>query len=1676
MKKNKISKNFDGFSGKIISYLLMKNTISKLDNLKSNERNVIEFLASMWTSFWRRSLAMPFIVFVMLLTAYTANAQNIQGVVPVQYPRSGSGVDGDAFAHTPDFTNSLYINTGDLFDNLHPTIAGHGLINPLTGEVFYKPSLTGAQSIPVTYQLKDPYQNDPTTFTSSNKINDNPGTYTWGAGSSPPKNEIQNCGAHFSYGDPGKTGGRTIDGINFVTPGGVAGSSTDLWCLFAGDRQVTNGSSYIDFEFLQAPLTITGAVYGSPDPLSNVAPIIGGSGGFITGAPASTGGRTLGDILVTIEFTQGGGDATVVIQTWSLVGGVYQYVVVPNTTFPDQIFITNNDSFTPVPFDVFGVNPGIYEPNQFAEGAINLTQVFLASQNNNPCFVLSTVFIRTRTSGSSGQSELKDFPSAPIQLNLDLTPNANAGADKVLTCTTTSLALSGSSTTAGATYSWVASNGGNIVSGANTATPTVNAAGTYTLSVSIPSNPLCIGTDVTLVTLNNTLPNAAAGPDKVLTCATTSIALSGSSTTTGATFSWAASNGGNIVSGGTTATPTVNAAGTYTLTVTDPANGCIATDVALVTLNNTAPNANAGADKVLTCTITSIALSGSSTTAGATFSWAASNGGNIVSGATTATPTVNAAGTYTLTVTNPANGCTATDVALVTLNASLPNVNAGADKVLTCTITSIALSGSSSTADATFSWIASNGGFIVSGANSTTPTVNAAGTYTLTVTNPANGCTATDVALVTLNNTAPNANAGADKVLTCTITSIALSGSSSTADATFSWIASNGGNIVSGATTATPTVNAAGTYTLTVTNPANGCTATDVALVTLNNTAPNANAGADKVLTCTITSIALSGSSTTAGATFSWAASNGGNIVSGATTATPTVNAAGTYTLTVTNPANGCTATDVALVTLNNTAPNANAGADKVLTCTISSIALSGSSTTVGATFSWVASNGGNIVSGATTATPTVNAAGTYTLTVTNPANGCTATDVAVITLDANTPNANAGADKVLTCTVTSIVLSGSSTTAGATFSWIASNGGFIVSGATTATPTVNAAGTYTLTVTNPANGCTATDVALVTLNNTAPNANAGADKVLTCTITSIALSGSSSTADATFLWIASNGGNIVSGATTATPTVNAAGTYTLTVTNPANGCTATDVALVTLNNTAPNANAGADKVLTCTISSIALSGSSTTAGATFFWVASNGGNIVSGATTATPTVNAAGTYTLTVTNPANGCTATDVALVTLNSTAPNANAGVDTQILCSSTTAILSGSSTTTGATFAWVASNGGNIVSGANTATPTVNAAGTYTLTVTNPANGCTATDIALVTVQICAKALCAYTQGYYGNLGGMSCAPDGGIFSKYTTKELIAKALASYGGTMTIGSLTNNLKFLNTVAGVQAIIDLLPGGGGGSYALTGSYIVSVDVLPSSYLTKKGTLNNTLLAQTTTLGLNIGINGALGGFVLQGGMLVTADSEGGCGSDIPKTRTCNYDALGNFIGVTNDYHYTSIDGAVVTALGPNPTIQKLFVLANQSLGGAELPTGVSLSQIASVVDAINNAFDGCRIFMGYNVERCTGDLSGISAKITADKTTELAGFTANPVPFQDKLTITYDFDYVSKVKIEVFDARGGKVHSQLDNNSYLGKEVVLNLNVKRGQEQVYIVKLATDRGSSTKKVMSSK
>uniref|UniRef100_UPI0012FFCAC0 immunoglobulin domain-containing protein n=1 Tax=Salegentibacter sediminis TaxID=1930251 RepID=UPI0012FFCAC0 len=329
-----------------------------------------------------------------LLTTGVFSQVIIEGAVPVKTPIGGFAVDGDARAGVPDPTYNL---VGDwFFEDFNDQN------NTDPGGIFRR-DLINETLIPIydfTYFLQDsiPMGNmkDPTIFTTDAKIDQDPNTYTWGEGSSPPKNEIQNVAAHFTYGDD-----QMLDYL------GNPGNPDDLWVLFAADRAVTNGDSYIDFEFLQDSLTMTGLGTGS--------------GGFISKAPAETGGRNIGDLLVTVGYGNGGGVATVAILRWESDGsGGYHYDLKDINDYQGLIYATTNKSITNVPFDAYGKD--YYEINQWVEGAVNLTKVF--EENEDPCISLSTLFVRTRSSGESGTAQLKDFPVGPIQLGLDLTPPA----------------------------------------------------------------------------------------------------------------------------------------------------------------------------------------------------------------------------------------------------------------------------------------------------------------------------------------------------------------------------------------------------------------------------------------------------------------------------------------------------------------------------------------------------------------------------------------------------------------------------------------------------------------------------------------------------------------------------------------------------------------------------------------------------------------------------------------------------------------------------------------------------------------------------------------------------------------------------------------------------------------------------------------------------------------------------------------------------------------------------------------------------------------------------------------------------------------------------------------------------------------------------------------------------
>ncbi|MCE7926859.1 MAG: PKD domain-containing protein, partial [Haliscomenobacteraceae bacterium CHB4] len=545
----------------------------------------------------------------------------------------------------------------------------------------------------------------------------------------------------------------------------------------------------------------------------------------------------------------------------------------------------------------------------------------------------------------------------------------------------------------------------------------------------------------------------------------TTLSGAGSSTGPGISYQWSTPDG-KIVSGENTLNPVVNAPGTYTLTVTllDAIGNCTKTATTEVFLNNVL-EIGIDAPPTLNCYLPYVILKGLSNQTTSTYQWTAGPGGNIVSGANTATARVDQPGEYTLLVTNTATGCTA-ETSVVIDPPTLPAAVAAATPI-TCASQQSTLSGagSSNGPNFTYAWSTPNGN-IVSGQNSLNASADAPGDYILAVTNTLSNCSATDTVTVTAVNALPQVNVLPADMITCLQNNITLQTDSATAGAhlIYAWTASNGGNIVSGADSLAPVVNAPGLYILSVTDTLNACTGTDSVWVAADTDAVIAIAGANGSLTCVNNTVTLNanGSSMDTQLVYQWTTQNG-NILSGANSPNPVVDAPGEYQLLLTNPANGCSATDMVGVTQNTAIPQANILPHAPLSCAVPLLVLQGQNAAPAGNFlySWTAQNGGHIVAGDN--------------------NGCTATTATDVSADFNAPDAALTVSGVLNChnPAVNLLNSGSGDPALLNHEWTTPDGSVVNTGAD---PSLDAQlpGNYALLISNTQNGCTATAAATV--------------------------------------------------------------------------------------------------------------------------------------------------------------------------------------------------------------------------------------------------------------------------------------------------------------------------------------------------------------------------------------------------------------------------------------------------------------------------------------------------------------------------------------------------------------------------------------------------------------------
>jgi hypothetical protein len=876
----------------------------------------------------------------------------------------------------------------------------------------------------------------------------------------------------------------------------------------------------------------------------------------------------------------------------------------------------------------------------------------------------------------------------PCSGGSSITVTATAGNGGVLTCSNPSLTLSASSSASGTAYSWTGP-GGFTSSSQN---PVVTVPGTYNVTGTSSSGS---GSANVTVTENKTAPDLSA-TGGALACAS-SVTLNAISSVSGATYSWTGPGGFTS----SNRTPTVSTAGTYTVTVTNPANGCTSSQSVQVTAGSSAP---------VSIWTENFSLADSTAADAGTTSWTTQNTGAGMFGVKTNEFKVSnigasAEGTWTSGIINISGK---TNVA-VSIDVRSGVASGGA------------LENSGSSLDYIRLYYKINGGAeILFGerlgtinSNSSTPTniniASLAGTNLQVVIRART--TASDeiyffdnVVVTGVNGAATTINTSASGAVTCTNPAQLFASTVGGSATAWSWTGPNGFT----SSQQNPLVTSGGLYVVTATLT-DGCTSSAPLSVAENKTAPDIIATGGS-LVC-MPSATLNVHSSVAGATYSWTGPGGFTSTSG----NPVVNAAGTYTATVTDPANGCTSTQVVQVT---------AGAS--------------------ATDFWIenftAANGTTVDNGATSWSLLNSASGTFSVqnnemmvSFSSANEGTWLSGIIDISSKSNVvisallrSNTASDDDYLENDDYIQVYYRLNNGPETLVYGDVAGLNG-INNGSSSITATSSPLNGNTLQIIIKARNSHSTEryyfdnVILNGTENTSVNAVASANGLITCTNAQVALSGSSSSAGATFNW--SGPGGFIS--SQQNPLVTAAGIYTLTVTSTA-GCTGTDTTIVLADNAAPaNVNivlTPSNGAITCTDSTVTLQGNSTTPGLGFAWTGPGGFT----SSSAIVSTNLPGAYTLTVTKPGNGCFAIATTTVVENKVAPaDVVATNDGPLVCTDQEGIISGSSTTPGVDYFWT---GPNDFIGFS-AEEIITATGIYTLTVTNLANGCASTDTTLV-----------------------------------------------------------------------------------------------------------------------------------------------------------------------------------------------------------------------------------------------------------------------------------------------------------------------------------------------------------
>jgi hypothetical protein len=195
-------------------------------------------------------------------------------------------------------------------------------------------------------------------------------------------------------------------------------------------------------------------------------------------------------------------------------------------------------------------------------------------------------------------------------------PNANATTASIITCTNNTVSLS-SSPVSGVTYTWTAPGGSSILSSINSATVNAQGAGIYTVTITDNSNN-CVKIATVSPVSNTTVITPSITSTPILTCSSTTVTLNGAPTS-GVLYGW---TGPGTIPPVNLANVNINLPGSYVLTATNTANGCVGTITTSITQNTVVPTLTVSPTQTITCASPSVTISGASSPSTCTPSWA----------------------------------------------------------------------------------------------------------------------------------------------------------------------------------------------------------------------------------------------------------------------------------------------------------------------------------------------------------------------------------------------------------------------------------------------------------------------------------------------------------------------------------------------------------------------------------------------------------------------------------------------------------------------------------------------------------------------------------------------------------------------------------------------------------------------------------------------------------------------------------------------------------------------------------------------------------------------------------------------------------------------------------------------------------------------------------------------